>query len=64
MAHGFSETDRVKEAHKLGAGQYVRKPYALKQLGMAVKTELRKQSFQVSSANHSGLDSDSNVCYT
>ena len=52
IASGFSETDRVKAAHKLGAGQYVRKPYALKQLGMAVKTELRKQSFQPPSANH------------
>ena len=64
IASGFSETDRVKEAHKLGAGQYVRKPYALKQLGIAVRTELRKQSFQVSSANHPGLNTDTNVCYS
>lgn len=64
IASGFSETDRVKEAHKLGAGQYVRKPYALKQLGMAVKTELRKQPFQVSSADHPGLNTDTNVCYS
>ena len=64
IASGFSETDRVKEAHKLGAGQYVREPYALKQLEMAVKTELQKQSLQVSSANHPGLNTDSNVCYS
>jgi DNA-binding NtrC family response regulator len=64
IASGFSETDRVKEAHKLGAGQYVRKPYALKQLGMAVKSELRNQSFQTPSANHPGLNTDTNVCYS
>jgi PAS domain S-box-containing protein len=59
IASGFSETDRVKEAHKLGAGQYVRKPYALKQLGIAVRTELRKQSFQTPSANHPEIDHQS-----
>ena len=46
IASGFSETDRVKEAHKLGAGQYVRKPYALNKMGSAVKSELQKQVFQ------------------
>ena len=45
IASGFSETDRVKEAHKLGASQYVRKPYALKKMGLAVRTELQKQAF-------------------
>lgn len=54
IASGFSETDRVKEAHRLGAGQYVRKPYALKTMGSAVKTELQKQSFQASPASLSG----------
>ena len=62
IASGFSETDRVKEAHKLGAGQYLRKPYALKNLGLAVRTELRKQSFEVPSANHLGLNTDTIVC--
>lgn len=27
IVSGFSETDRVKEAQKLGAGAYVKKPY-------------------------------------
>ncbi len=45
IASGFSETDRVKEAHRLGAGQYVRKPYALNKMGLAVKSELQKQAF-------------------
>ncbi len=41
IASGFSETDRVKEAQQLGAGQYVKKPYTLEKVGIAVKTELQ-----------------------
>jgi nitrogen-specific signal transduction histidine kinase/ActR/RegA family two-component response regulator len=40
IASGFSETDRVKEAQSLGAGQYIKKPYTLEKIGIAVKTEL------------------------
>jgi CheY-like chemotaxis protein len=40
IASGFSETKRAKEAQKLGAGQYVKKPYTLEKIGMAVKNEL------------------------
>ncbi|RJR20569.1 MAG: response regulator [Desulfobacteraceae bacterium] len=40
IVSGFSETDRVKEAQKLGAGPYVRKPYLLETIGVAVKNEL------------------------
>ena len=39
---GFTETDGVKEAQKLGAGQYVRKPATLEKIGLAVKGELGK----------------------
>jgi PAS domain S-box-containing protein len=42
IASGFSETERVKEAQKLGAGTYVRKPYTIDKIGLAVKTELSK----------------------
>jgi PAS domain S-box-containing protein len=42
IASGFSETDRVKEAQRLGAGQYVRKPYTLEKMGLTVKAELEK----------------------
>jgi CheY-like chemotaxis protein len=42
IASGFSETGRVKEAQRLGAGQYVRKPYTLEKIGIVVKTELEK----------------------
>ncbi len=40
IASGFSETDRVKEAQKLGAGAYVKKPYVLEKIGIAVRAEL------------------------
>ncbi len=43
ITSGFSETDRVKEAQNLGAGVYVKKPYMLEKIGMAVKKELEKK---------------------
>ncbi len=42
IASGFSETDRVKEVQRLGAGAYVKKPYTLEKIGLAVKTELER----------------------
>jgi PAS domain S-box-containing protein len=42
IASGFSMDDRVKKAQKLGAGAYIRKPYSIEKLGMAIKTELDK----------------------
>jgi DNA-binding NtrC family response regulator len=44
IASGFAETDRVGEAQKLGAGSYVRKPYTLEKIGMAVRAELEKST--------------------
>lgn len=40
IASGFSETDRVKEALRLGVGAYVKKPYLLEKIGFAVRDEL------------------------
>ncbi|MBU4261872.1 MAG: response regulator [Proteobacteria bacterium] len=40
IVSGFSETDRVMEAERLGVGAYVRKPFVLKKIGLAVKAEL------------------------
>lgn len=40
FASGFSQTDRVKEAKRLGAGDYVQKPYTLENLGVAIRKEL------------------------
>jgi len=38
----FSLNDRVKRAQELGAGAYIRKPYSVEKIGMAIKTELDK----------------------
>jgi hypothetical protein len=40
---GFSESDRVKTAKDLGAGAYVRKPYVIEKLGLAVREELDRK---------------------
>ena len=40
IASGFSETERIKEAQRLGAGKYIKKPYTLENIGIAVKEEL------------------------
>ncbi|MBC2717043.1 MAG: response regulator [Desulfobacteraceae bacterium] len=42
IASGYSETDRVKEAQRLGAEKYIKKPYTLEKIGLAVKEELEK----------------------
>jgi len=42
IASGFSETWRVKEVRRLGAGGYVKKPYSLEKIGFAVRKELDK----------------------
>jgi signal transduction histidine kinase/ActR/RegA family two-component response regulator len=44
IVSGFSESDRVKEAKRLGAGAYVRKPYIKEKLGMAVKKEMGEKA--------------------
>ncbi len=42
IASGFSETERVKETQRLGAGKYLKKPYVLEKFGLAVRSELDK----------------------
>jgi two-component system, cell cycle sensor histidine kinase and response regulator CckA len=42
IVSGYTETEDIKEAQKLGAGTYVKKPYDLEKLGLAVKDELEK----------------------
>jgi DNA-binding NarL/FixJ family response regulator len=44
ITSGFSETERVKEALKLGAGAYVKKPYILEKISKAIRAELDQQS--------------------
>jgi PAS domain S-box-containing protein len=43
LVSGFSETERVKEAQKLGAGAYVKKPYVLERIGIAIRDELSRK---------------------
>ena len=40
IVSGFSETDRVRDAQKMGAGTFVRKPYVLEKIGRALRQEL------------------------
>ena len=42
IVSGFAETEEVKEAQKLGAGRFIRKPISLEKIGLAVKEELRR----------------------
>jgi DNA-binding NarL/FixJ family response regulator len=42
IASGFAETDAVREAQRLGAGRYVKKPFTLEKIGLAVKEELER----------------------
>lgn len=44
IVSGFSATDRVAQAQSLGAGPYIRKPYTLEKLGLAVREGLQKKS--------------------
>jgi CheY-like chemotaxis protein len=43
IVSGFSESDRVHDAQALGAGAYVRKPYTIEKLGLAVRNELDRK---------------------
>jgi len=40
IASGYAENERVKEAQKLGGGPYIRKPYTLEKIAMAIRAEL------------------------
>jgi len=43
IASGYSETERVREALRLGAGAYLKKPYNVNNLGRAVREELDRR---------------------
>jgi ligand-binding sensor domain-containing protein/signal transduction histidine kinase/CheY-like chemotaxis protein len=42
---GYTETEEVKEAQRLGAGTYVKKPFGMKDIGKAIKDELTKINY-------------------
>ena len=43
IASGFSESERVKEAQRLGAGPFIKKPYTLETLARTVRSELDRK---------------------
>lgn len=43
IASGYSETEQVRQVQALGAGSYIKKPYLLQELGLALKTELNRE---------------------
>ena len=42
IASGYAKTKEVDSAQELGAGKYIKKPYTLEKIGVAVKEELEK----------------------
>ncbi len=42
IASGFAESGRVRKAQAMGAGAYIRKPYTLEKIGLAVRDELQR----------------------
>jgi CheY-like chemotaxis protein len=43
VASGYAENERVKQILALGVGAYVRKPYSIERLAMAVKEALERE---------------------
>ncbi|MBW1869542.1 MAG: hypothetical protein JRI73_09705 [Deltaproteobacteria bacterium] len=42
IASGYAKTKEVDRGQELGAGKYIKKPYTLSKVGLAVKEELEK----------------------
>ena len=42
IASGFAETEDVQATQKLGAGKYIKKPFTLQTLAIAIREELKK----------------------
>lgn len=40
IASGYAETEHVHETQRLGAGSYIKKPFTLEKIGLAVRAEL------------------------
>lgn len=43
IASGYTETDRARDALALGGGGYLKKPYLLETIGVAVRKELDRR---------------------
>jgi PAS domain S-box-containing protein len=42
IVSGFAETDDVKKTLQMGAGRYLKKPFSMEEIGLAIKAELKK----------------------
>jgi two-component system cell cycle sensor histidine kinase/response regulator CckA len=43
IASGYAKTEEVEHTQALGAGEFIRKPYSLEKIGLAVRRELDRQ---------------------
>jgi PAS domain S-box-containing protein len=43
IASGYAPSDRVKTMQRIGAGEYIRKPYTMEKIGLAVRRELDRK---------------------
>jgi two-component system cell cycle sensor histidine kinase/response regulator CckA len=43
IASGYATPEQVEAVQRLGAGEYVRKPYTLEKIGLAVRRELDRR---------------------
>lgn len=44
IASGYAETENVRKMQRMGAGAYIRKPYSLEKIGLAVRSELDQKA--------------------
>ncbi|MDX2454687.1 PAS domain S-box protein [Desulfosarcina sp.] len=44
IASGYAQSEHVREAQRLGAGSYLKKPYTLEKMGLAVRSELDREN--------------------
>jgi nitrogen-specific signal transduction histidine kinase/CheY-like chemotaxis protein len=58
LVSGFSETERVREAQQLGAGAYVRKPYIMEKIGVAIRDELLRVATGDAQGRTSGVNGE------
>jgi CheY-like chemotaxis protein len=42
ITSGYAETERIQIAQQLGAGSYLKKPYTVHNLALAIKSELNR----------------------
>lgn len=54
ITSGFSETERIAEALRIGVGRYIKKPYTIAKLGEAIRKELDREQTAGAASQYSG----------